>query len=58
VGADDAGSDRLQLTGTIPASPGDPALATQMKGLGVALYEEALLEVLLRDLHAASDAGV
>jgi hypothetical protein len=43
-------ADKLPLAGTPGPTPWDPQLATNMSRIGVAVHEEALLDVLLADL--------
>ncbi|MAO81305.1 MAG: TIGR02679 family protein [Nocardioides sp.] len=43
-------ADKLPLAGTPGATPWDPQLAVSMSRIGVAVHEEALLNVLLADL--------
>jgi uncharacterized protein (TIGR02679 family) len=47
------GTPRHPLTGRAADSPWDPALAAAMTESGVAVHEEALVELLLADLGAA-----
>lgn len=48
--AEAIGAERILLTGNPAATPWDPRLMTAMSGLGVAVHEEALLDILLGDL--------
>ena len=43
-------ADKLPLAGTPGPTPWDPQLAVNMSRIGVAVHEEALLNVLLADL--------
>lgn len=44
--------DRVALSGEVPATPWDPALAEAMSAAGQAVYEEELVEDLLAGLQA------
>jgi len=51
-----AGKGALALSGPIGSTPWDDELRTVMDARGVAVHEEALLEVLLSDPSAAQPA--
>ena len=51
-------ADKLPLAGTPGTTPWDPQLAVNMSRIGVAVHEEALLNVLLADLSRRRPASV